>query len=70
MPKAKLTFVKNEAKKVQVAGHFSGVEIKDHLIVGDELHLTVSYRDPQNLVKMARMIDKVTGTELDAPAKK
>ena len=70
MPKAKLTFPVNEETKFRVAAEIAGIKTYKSIQVGEDTHLEISYKDPQSLLKMGRLIDKVTGKELDPPKSK
>jgi len=70
MPKAKLTFLTTEEKRVRVAAEIAGVKTYKSIPVGEETHLEISYKDPQSLVKLGRLIDRVSGKELETPKKK
>lgn len=65
MPKAKLTFPTKEEMKFRVAAEIAGVKTYNSISVGDETHLEISYKDPQSLVKLGRLVDKITGKELE-----
>lgn len=65
MPKTKLSFPQGDVKKLEVAADITNVTLGKRVPIGDEVHIEVSYRDASSLVKMIRLIDKVSGNELD-----
>ena len=69
MPKAKLTFPAEDAKKLVVAANFSNVVLGEAQKIGKQLIVETSYRDAQSLINMSRLMNEVTGTELDGQAK-
>ena len=70
MPKAKLTFPAEEAKKLLVAANFTNVTLGEAQRIGKNLIVETSYRDAQSLINMSRLMSEVSGNELDAKAEK
>jgi hypothetical protein len=68
MPKAKLTFAADDAKKLAVAASFSNVTLGETVKIGKNIIVETSYRDPQSLINMMDLKAQVTGTELDKAA--
>lgn len=70
MPKAKLTFKSTEEKRFRVAAEIAGVKTYKSILVGEDTHLEISFKDPQSLLKMGRLIETISGNELDPPKSK
>jgi hypothetical protein len=65
MPKAKLKIQKTDLKKLKVAANFSGVKLGEALPVGNNVITEINFRTASDLVEMGRLIETVTGLELD-----
>jgi hypothetical protein len=69
MAKAKLTLHSStDQKKLKTAAHFSNVTLEKGVIVGDDMHLETTYKNPADLVKFGMLIKTVSGNELEAIA--
>lgn len=68
MPKAKLKIQKSDLKKLKVAANFSGVKLGDALPVGNNVITEINFRTASDLVELGRLIETVTGLELDEVA--
>lgn len=68
MPKAKLKIVKSDFKKLSVAASFNDITLKpeESKAVGNTVFVAVSYRSANQLFETGRLMESVTGDELDA----
>lgn len=59
----------NDKKKLVVAATINQVQFKGVKNIADKAYVSLSFRSATDLFKTGRMMDKVTGNELDeAPA--
>ena len=69
MPKAKLNLpASTNAKKLHTAAELSGVKLGESKTILDDLIVEATFKNPSDLLKMGRLMERVTGNELDAVA--